>query len=46
MNRLGLPRRRTCRVLAAEWQTRLAGLNLVLVMSHLACGDEPDKQDE
>jgi len=40
MSRLGLPRDELA-VLAAEHRKRLAGLNLVLVMSHLACGDEP-----
>ena len=41
MNRLGLPGEELS-VLAAEWKARLKHLNLVLVMSHLACGDEPD----
>ncbi len=40
MNRLGLPGDELA-ILAAEHGKRLAGLNLVLVMSHLACGDEP-----
>jgi alanine racemase len=40
MNRLGLPPDDLA-TLAAEWRTRLAGLNLVLLMSHLACADEP-----
>lgn len=40
MSRLGLPPEELA-VLAAECGKRLAGLNLVLVMSHLACGDEP-----
>jgi alanine racemase len=40
MNRLGLPGEELS-VLAAEAKARLAGLNLVLVMSHLACADEP-----
>ena len=40
MNRLGLPRDELA-ILSAEHGKRLAGLNLVLVMSHLACGDEP-----
>ena len=40
MNRLGLPRDELA-ILSAEQAKRLAGLNLVLVMSHLACGDEP-----
>ena len=39
INRLGLPGDELA-ILAAEARTRLAGLNLVLVMSHLACGDE------
>jgi alanine racemase len=40
MNRLGLPRDELA-ILSAEHGKRLAGLNPVLVMSHLACGDEP-----
>ena len=40
MNRLGLPSDELA-ILSAEHGKRLAGLNLVLVMSHLACGDEP-----
>ncbi len=40
MNRLGLTREELA-TLAAEQAKRLAGLNLVLVMSHLACADEP-----
>jgi alanine racemase len=40
MNRLGLPASELS-LLAAEWKTRLAGLNLVLWMSHLACSDQP-----
>ena len=40
MNRLGLPREEVS-ILAGEFARRMAGLNLVLVMSHLACGDEP-----
>jgi alanine racemase len=40
MNRLGLPRDELS-ILAAESGKRLAGLNLVLVMSHLACADQP-----
>jgi alanine racemase len=43
MNRLGLPPEELA-VLAAESGKRLAGLNLVLVMSHLASGDEPDNR--
>jgi alanine racemase len=41
MNRLGLSRDELA-TLAAEAGKRLADLNLVLVMSHLACADEPD----
>jgi alanine racemase len=40
MNRLGLPREELA-ILAAEQDRRLAGVKLVLVMSHLACADEP-----
>jgi len=40
MNRLGLPRDELA-ILSAEQSKRLSGLNLVLVMSHLTCGDEP-----
>jgi alanine racemase len=40
MNRLGLPGEELA-ILSGEHGKRLAGLNLVLVMSHLACGDEP-----
>jgi alanine racemase len=40
MNRLGLARDELS-ILAAESGSRLAGLNLVLVMSHLACADQP-----
>jgi alanine racemase len=43
MNRLGLPRDELA-ILSGEHAKRLAGLNLVLVMSHLACGDEPDSK--
>lgn len=43
MNRLGLPGEELA-ILAAEHGKRLAGLNLVLVMSHLACGDEPENR--
>jgi alanine racemase len=39
MNRLGLPPDELA-ILAAEWKTRLSGLNLVLLMSHLACADD------
>ncbi len=40
MNRLGLPQEELS-LLAAQREKRLAGVNLVLVMSHLACADEP-----
>jgi len=40
MNRLGLPGNELA-VLSAESARRLSGLNLVLVMSHLACSDDP-----
>jgi len=40
MNRLGLPTEELS-VLSAEVRKRLNGLNLVLVMSHLACSDDP-----
>jgi alanine racemase len=43
MNRLGLPQDELA-LLSAEHAKRLAGLNLVLVMSHLACGDEPQNR--
>jgi alanine racemase len=43
MNRLGLPREELP-LLAADWKTRLKHLNLVLLMSHLACGDEADSK--
>jgi len=39
MNRLGLPGDELA-VLSAEHARRLAGLNLVLVMSHLSCSDD------
>jgi alanine racemase len=39
MNRLGL-RSEDVSTLASEWRTRLAGLNPVLLMSHLACADD------
>ena len=39
MNRLGLPPEELA-TLAAEWKTRLAGINLVLLMSHLASADD------
>lgn len=40
MNRLGLPQEELS-LLAAERRTRLKAINPVLLMSHLACGDEP-----
>jgi alanine racemase len=40
MNRLGLPGDELA-ILSGEHAKRLAGINLVLVMSHLACADEP-----
>jgi alanine racemase len=40
MNRLGLTQEELS-LLAAEWRTRLRNINPVLLMSHLACGDEP-----
>jgi len=43
MNRLGLPGDELA-ILSAEHGKRLAGLNLVLVMSHLACADQPDNK--
>lgn len=43
MSRLGLPPDELA-ILSAQHAKRLAGLNLVLVMSHLACGDEPDNR--
>ena len=43
MNRLGLTGEELATV-AAQQAKRLAGLNLVLVMSHLACADEPQNK--
>lgn len=43
MNRLGLTQEELS-VLAAEWRTRLTNINPVLLMSHLACGDEPKNE--
>ena len=43
MNRLGLPREELS-ILAAESGKRLAGLNLVMVMSHLASADQPQNK--
>ena len=39
LNRLGL-RADEVSILASEWRERLAGINLVLLMSHLACADD------
>ena len=39
MNRLGLSSADVSTI-AGEWKTRLAGLNLILLMSHLACADD------
>ena len=43
MSRLGLPPDELA-ILSAQHAKRLAGLNLVLVMSHLACADEPENK--
>jgi alanine racemase len=43
MNRLGLAGDELA-ILSGEHAKRLAGINLVLVMSHLACGDEPSNK--
>jgi len=43
MNRLGLTGDELA-TLASEQARRLAGLNLVLVMSHLACADQPENK--
>ena len=43
MNRLGLPSDELA-ILSGQHGKRLAGLNLVLVMSHLACADQPDNK--
>ena len=43
MNRLGLPGEELS-TLAGEWKTRLKNIGLVLLMSHLACGDEPNSK--
>jgi alanine racemase len=43
MNRLGLPGEELSQ-LAADWKTRMRNLNPVLLMSHLACGDEADSK--
>ncbi len=39
MNRLGLSSADVSTI-AGDWKTRLAGLNLTLLMSHLACADD------
>lgn len=44
MNRLGLPPDELA-ILSGESARRLAGLNIVLVMSHLACADEDSKMN-
>jgi len=43
MNRLGLSGDELS-VLAAEWPKRIEGLRPVLVMSHLACADDPNSK--
>jgi alanine racemase len=43
MNRLGLPGDELS-LLAAEWTKRVEGLRPVLVMSHLACADDPESK--
>lgn len=43
MNRLGMPAGELA-VLAAEWRRRFTSLRLVLVMSHLACADDPQSK--
>jgi alanine racemase len=43
MNRLGLAPDELS-ILVAEARSRLSGLNLVLLMSHLACADDPGHQ--
>jgi alanine racemase len=40
MNRLGMPADELA-IVGAQWKKRLAGVNLVLLMSHLACADAP-----
>jgi alanine racemase len=40
MNRLGLPGEELS-LLASEWKKRVGGIRPVLLMSHLACADEP-----
>lgn len=44
MNRLGLPPDELA-ILSGQSAQRLAGLNIVLVMSHLACADEDSKMN-
>ena len=41
MNRLGFPAQELS-VLVGEFRKRMASLRLVLIMSHLACADDPD----
>ncbi|MEJ1970210.1 MAG: alanine racemase [Rhizomicrobium sp.] len=43
MSRLGLPGEELS-LLAREWKKRLAGIRVVLWMSHLACADDPAAQ--
>jgi alanine racemase len=43
MNRLGLPNDELA-ILAAEWKMRLSRINLVLLLSHLACADDMGPQ--
>jgi alanine racemase len=43
MNRLGLPGDELS-LLAGEWAKRIEGLRPVLVMSHLACADDPNSK--
>jgi alanine racemase len=43
MNRLGLPGEELS-LLAAGWTKRVEGLRPVLVMSHLACADDPESK--
>lgn len=43
MNRLGLPGD-DLSILAAEWRKRIDGVRAVLLMSHLACADDPNSK--
>jgi alanine racemase len=43
MNRLGLPSQELA-ILVSEFRKRTASLRLVLVMSHLACADDPESR--